>query len=143
MKVRKQGKPLTESELLMLHVELLNNAWAVLFTWIGTTTAMIGAAYFAAGRIRISLVIAMLGLYSIFTAACFAQIFRTWGRIQGVGEDLALKQERGAELTRSAQILLTNLDSQLVAGGVQLLMFVVFLGSVIYVIYCFKGGGAK
>ena len=127
---------MTESELLMLHVELLNNAWAVLFTWIGTTTAMIGAAYFAAGRIR-------LGLYSIFTAACFAQIFRSWGRIQGVGEDLALKQERGAELTRSAQILLTNLDSQLVAGGVQLLMFVVFLGSVIYVIYCFKGGGAK
>jgi hypothetical protein len=30
----------------MLHIELLNNAWTVLFTWIGTTTAMVGAAYF-------------------------------------------------------------------------------------------------
>ena len=127
----------------MLHVELLNNAWSVLFTWIGTTTAMIGAAYFAAARIRISLISAMLCLYSIFTAACLAQVFRSWGRIQGVGEDLMLLQARGVELTRSAQILLTNLDSRLVANGVQLLMLVVFLGSVIYVLYCFKGGGAK
>ena len=61
---------MSETDLLLLHIELLNNAWTVLFTWIGTTTAMVGAAYFISIRIKISLLIAMLSLYAIFSAAC-------------------------------------------------------------------------
>lgn len=134
---------MAESDFLMLHVELLNNAWSILFMWISTTTAMIGAAYFIAARIKVSLVVAMLSLYSIFTAACAAQVFRTWGRIIGIGEDLVLLQEGGAKLSHSAQILIVNLDSRLVVNAVLPLMLVVFLSSAFYVIYCYRGGGAN
>lgn len=133
---------MTESDLLMFHIELLNNAWSILFTWIGTTTAMIGAAYFVAARIKIGLVFSILGLYGIFTAACAAQVFRTWGRILGVGEDLAALQESGVKLSHSANILIANIDSRFVANVAGPLMLVVFVASAVYVIYCYKGGGA-
>jgi hypothetical protein len=93
----------------MLHIELLNNAWTVLFTWIGTTTAMVGAAYFVSTRIKISLLVAMLCLYSIFSAACAAQAFQTWRRILGIGEDLIALQASGVKLSHSANLLIANL----------------------------------
>ena len=134
---------MSEADLLMLHIELLNNAWTVLFTWIGTTTAMIGAAYFVSRRIKISLLIAMLSLYAIFSAACFAQIIQTWRRILTIGEDLAALQETGVQLTLSATLLIANLESRLVVSIAGALMLIVFLASLIYVIYCYKGGGAS
>jgi hypothetical protein len=134
---------MTESDLLMLHIELLNNAWSILFAWIGTTTAMIGAAYFVAARIKISLVIAILSLYGLFTAACATQVFRTWGRILRIGEDLRSLQDSGIALSQSAQVLIANMDSRLVANVALPLMLVVFLASALYVVYCYKGGGAS
>ena len=134
---------MSESELLMLHIELLNNAWTVLFTWIGTTTAMVGAAYFVSTRIKISLLTAMLALYAIFSAACFAQILQTWRRILTIGEDLVALQTTGVQLTNSANLLVANLESQLVVSVAGPLMLVVFIASIIYVIYCYKGGGAS
>ena len=127
----------------MLHIELLNNAWTVLFTWIGTTTAMVGAAYFVSTRIKISLLVAMLCLYSIFSAACAAQAFQTWRRILGIGEDLIALQASGVTLSHSANLLIANLESRLVVSFAGPLMLVVFIGSVIYVIYCYRGGGAN
>jgi len=125
----------------MIQIELLNNVWSVLFAWIGTTSALIGAAYFVAARIKISLVSVMLGLYSMFTATCAAQVFRTWGRILGVGDDLTALRESGVKLSHSATILLANIDSQFVAKVAGPVMLAVFIGSVIYVLYCHRGGG--
>jgi hypothetical protein len=45
---------MNESELLMLQTEIVGNVWSILFTWIGTTTAMVGAAYFVAASIKLS-----------------------------------------------------------------------------------------
>ena len=134
---------MSESELLMLHVELLNNAWTIIFTWIGTTTAMIGAAYFVSSRIKASLMIAMLSLYSIFSAACAAQTFQTWRRILRIGEDLLALQADGARLSHSSSLLISNLDSRIVASIAGPLMLIVFVGSVIYALHCYKGGGAN
>ena len=132
---------MSESDFLMLQIELANFGWSVLSAWIGTTTVMIGAAYFVAARIKISLVIAMLSLYGIFTAACFVQLIRIWGRTQAIGEDLRAVQEGGAMLTQSALALIANIDSQLVVNVVQPLMIIGFVGSAVYIIYCYKGGG--
>lgn len=131
---------MTESELLMLHIELLNNAWSILFTWIGTTTAMISAAYFVAARIKIGLVLAILGLYSMFTAACAAQVYRTWGRILGIGEDLAALQASGVKLSNSAKMLVANIDSRFVINFGLPVIVIVFIASAIYVLYCYRGG---
>ena len=133
---------MTESDLLMLQTELVNNVWSILFTWVGTTTAMVGAAYFVASRLKIGLMLAMLCLYTLFSAACVAQLFRTGGRILGVRDDLLALQDGGVNLTHSASILIANIDSRLVAEFTGPLMLVVFVASVIYVIYCYKGGGA-
>jgi hypothetical protein len=133
---------MSEADLLMLHIELLNNAWTVLFTWIGTTTAMVGAAFFVSTRIKISLLVAMLSLYAIFSAACSAQVIQTWRRILTVGEDLVGLQENGVQLTQSASLLIANLESRLVVSIAGPLMLVVFIASIIYVIHCYKGGGA-
>ena len=133
---------MSEADLLMLHIELLNNAWTVLFTWIGTTTAMVGAAFFVSTRIKISLLVAMLSLYAIFSAACSAQVIQTWRRILTVGEDLVGLQENGVQLTQSASLLIANLETRLVVSIAGPLMLVVFIASIIYVIHCYKGGGA-
>ena len=71
-----------------------------------------------------------------------AQLFRIGGRILGVRDDLVALQDGGANLTYSASILIANIDSRLVAKFTGPLMLVVFVASVIYVIYCYKGGGA-
>ena len=133
---------MTEAELLMFHIELLNNFWSIMFTWVATTTAMLGAAYFVASRLKIGLMLAMLCLYTLFSAACGAQLFRTGGRILGVRDDLVALQDGGVNLTHSASILIANIDSRLVAKFTGPLMLVVFVASVSYVIYCYKGGGA-
>jgi hypothetical protein len=133
---------MTEAELMMFHIELLNNFWAIIFTWVATTTAMLGAAYFVAARLKVALMLAMLGLYTLFSAACVAQLIRTGGRIVGVRDDLVALQKGGENLTHSASILISNIDSRLVAKFIVPLMLVVFFASIIYVIYCHKGGGA-
>ena len=133
---------MTEAELLIFHIELLNNFWSILFTWVATTTAMLGAAYFVASRLKLALMLAMLWLYTMFSTACMAQLFRTGGRIVGVRDDLVALQEAGVNLTHSANILIANIDSRLVAKFTGPLMFIVFVASVIYVIYCYRGGGA-
>ena len=131
---------MTESELLMLQTELVASAWSIFFTWIGTTTAMVGAAYFVAGRITIGLVSAMLGLYTFFTAACATQLLRFWGRISAIAADLVELKETGIRLSNSATVAISNIDSRLVLNVMGPLMFIVFVGSTIYVIYCYKGG---
>ena len=45
---------MTEAELMMFHIELLNNLWSIIFTWVATTTAMLGAAYFVAARLKVA-----------------------------------------------------------------------------------------
>ena len=134
---------MTESELLMLQTEIVGNSWSILFTWIGTTTAMVGAAYFVAARIKLSIMLMMLGLYTMFTAACAAQVVRYWGRILGVAKDLVALQESGLQLSHSAMTVISNIDSRFVVSVTVPLMLVVFIGSVIYVVYCYKGGGAN
>ena len=133
---------MTEAELLMFPIELLNNFWSVMFAWVATTTAMLGAAYFVASRLIIGLMLAMLCLYTLFSAACVAQLLRTSGRIVGVRDDLMALQDAGENPTYSASILIANIDSRLVAKLTAPLMLVVFVASVIYVIYCYKRGGA-
>jgi hypothetical protein len=103
---------------------------------------MVGAAYFVSTRIKLSLLVAMLSLYTIFSAACSAQVVQTWRRILTVGEDLAGLQENGVQLTQSASLLIANLESRLVVSMAAPLMMVVFIASIIYVIHCYKGGGA-
>jgi hypothetical protein len=134
---------MTESELLMLQTELIGNVWSIIFTWIGTTTAMVGAAYFVAVRIKLSIMLMMLGLYTMFTAACASQLMRYWGRILGVAKDLVALQESGHQLSYSAIIAISNIDSRFVVSVTGPLMLVVFIGSAIYVVYCYKGGGAN
>ena len=134
---------MTESELLMLQTELVGNVWSIIFTWIGTTTAMVGAAYFVATRLKLSIMLMMLSLYTMFTAACFSQLARYWGRIQGVAKDLVALHESGYQLSYSASIAISNIDSRFVVSLTGPLMFIVFIGSSIYVIYCYKGGGAN
>lgn len=133
---------MSEAELLMFHIELLDNFWSILFTWIATTTAMLGAAYFVASRLKMELMLVMLCLYTLFSAACAAQLFRTGGRIMSVRDDLLALRDSGVMLTNSSNVLIANIDSRLVAKFVGPLMLVVFIASVIYVVYCYKGGGA-
>jgi hypothetical protein len=134
---------MSQADLLLLHIELLNIVWTVVFTWIGTTTAMLGAAYFVSTRIKISLLVAMLSLYAIFSAACFSQIIQTWRRILAVGDDLLALQASGVQLTQSASLLIANLESRLVVSVAGPLLSLVFIASMVYVIYCYKGGGAN
>jgi hypothetical protein len=129
---------LSESELLLLHIELLNGVWSVLQSWIGATTALVAAAYFASSRLSASIVTAMLSLYSLFTATCAMQITRSWGRIIAIARDLIDLQKNGTQLSQSSLILTENIESRLVAIFAAPTVSIVFLASAIYVIYCFR-----
>ena len=134
---------LSESELLMLHVEILNGVWSVLQTWIGATTALVAAAYFAASRLSTAIVTALLTLYSLFSATCAIQLARSWRRVIGVGKDLIDLQENGAQLSQSSLILTENIGSRMVGYFAAPSISIVFLANIIYVIYCFRHKGAQ
>ena len=129
---------MSESELLMLHIELLNGVWSVLQTWIGATTALVAAAYFAASHLNKAIVAALLSLYSLFSVSCATQITRSLGRIITIAEDLIGLQENGAQLSQSSLLLTENIDSRLVAIVSGPMVLIVFLTSVFYVIYCYR-----
>ena len=131
---------MSESELLMLHVELLNGVWSVIQAWIGATTALVAAAYFAASRFSASIVTALLCLYSLFTASCATQMTRSWGRILAIAEDLNGLQERGVQLSNSSLVLTQNVESRLVAIVSTPMFLIIFLASIAYVIYCYRSG---
>ena len=134
---------MSESELLMLHVELLNGVWSVLQIWIGATTGLVAAAYFTASRLSTTIVTALLTLYSLFSAACALQVTRSWGRIFAVGRDLIDLQENGEQLSHSSLILADNIGSRLVGYFAVPTVSIVFLASIIYVISCFRRKGIQ
>jgi hypothetical protein len=129
---------MSEAELIMLQVELLNVAWVALQAWVGATFAMIAAAHFAIGSFNWFLLSGMLSLYSLFTAGIVLQINRLIDRIKAIVEDLYALQESGIELGNSAQHLIERMEAGVLIYYVNLLIPVIGIASLAYVLYCRK-----
>jgi hypothetical protein len=129
---------MTEAELLMLHMELLNSVWSINQVWIGATSAVIVSLHLAASRFNLFLLSAMLFLYALFSTACAVQSNRLWGRISTVRQDLVSLRDSGVEITGSSTVLIENIGSGFAANAVSLAFSAIFFATVIYSVYCYR-----
>ena len=131
---------MTEADLLMLQMEFLNFNLSILQVWLGSTTAMIAAAHFAARSLNLFFLSGMLSLYTVFSAYCSVQAVRTFARLQTIASDLLALERGGAVLSESSKLLVEHLNTQFVAKFGFPAAGCIFAGSVIYVLYCYRTG---
>jgi hypothetical protein len=133
---------MNESDLLMLNLEIYEVGWGVVQTWIGITTAVVGAAHFAAARLNVFLTTGMISLYLLFSAACHFMMGPLGRRIGAAREDLVALQNAGVELSQSSLVVIEALNRGLVRHTLPWVFLAVALASCLYVIYCYRKRGA-
>ena len=129
---------MTESEILILQVELLGLGWSILQTWLGATFAIVLAAHFAARTLNIYLVVGMLLMYSIFAAAFLAQEINLIARLELLADDLMALENSNYSISASGLEFVNRIRNGMLPILYKASMFVGTIGACIYVIYCYR-----
>jgi len=129
---------MTESEILILQVELLGLGWSILQTWLGATFAIVLAAHFAARALNIYLVVGMLLMYLIFAAAFLAQEISIIVRLELLADDLMALENSNYSISASGLEFVNRIRNGMLPILYKASMFVGTIGASIYVVYIFR-----
>ena len=122
---------MTEPDLSMLLVEILNTLWGVIQMWIGITTAMVASVHFAASRLNAFLVIGMISLYLIFNVVLALQGVQFSQHLQAIAQDLSALQDSGMVLSHSSLLIIQDIDRGLLRQAMPFVIwFVTFTSCV-------------
>ena len=129
---------MTESELLILQVELLGLGWSVLQTWLGATFAIVLAAHFAARTLNIYLVVGMLLMYLVFAAAFLTQEINIIARLELLADDLMALENANYSISATGMEFVNRMRNGTLPILYKASMFVGTIGACIYVIYSYR-----
>jgi len=129
---------MTESEMLILQVELVSLGWSILQTWLGATFAIVLAAHFAARTLNIYLVVGMLLMYSVFAAAFLAQEITLIARLELLADDLMALENSNYSISASGLEFVNRVRNGMLPILYKASMFVGTIGACIYVIHCYR-----
>ena len=129
---------MTESEILILQVELLGLGWSILQTWLGATFAIVLAAHIAARALNIYLVVGMLLMYLIFAAAFLAQEISIIVRLELLADDLMALENSNYSISASGLEFVNRIRNGVLPILYKASMFVGTIGASIYVVYIFR-----
>ena len=129
---------MTESELLVLQVELVGLGWSILSTWLGATFAVVVAAHFAARTFNIYLLVGMLLMYGIFSIAFLVQETNLIERLILLADDLMALQESGYSLSANGLHYVEAIRGRMPATTYKASMFVGTIGACVYAVYCYR-----
>ncbi len=129
---------MTESEILILQVELVGLGWSILQTWLGATFAIVLAAHFAARTLNIYLVVGMLLMYSIFAAAFLAQEINIIARLELLADDLMALENSNYSISASGLEFVNRIRNGMLPILYKASMFVGTIGASIYVVYIYR-----
>ncbi len=129
---------MTESELLVLQVELVGLGWSILQTWLGATFAVVLAAHFAARTFNIYLVVGMLLMYAIFAAAFLAQEINLIARLELLADDLMALESSNYSISATGLEFVDRIRNGMLPTLYKASMFVGTIGACIYVVYCYR-----
>ncbi len=129
---------MTESELLVLQVELLGVGWSIIQTWLGATFAIVLAAHFAARTFNIYLLVGMLFMYAIFSAAFLVQEINLIERLNLLADDLMALQVSGYSLTANGLFFVDAVRHGMLPIFYKISIFVGTIGACAYTVYCYQ-----
>ena len=134
---------MTESEILILQVELLGLGWSILQTWLGATFAIVLAAHFAARTLNLYLVVGMLLMYLIFAAAFLAQEISIIVRLELLADDLMALENSNYSISASGLEFVNRIRNGMLPILYKASMFVGTIGASIYVVYIFPNSNRQ